>query len=67
MDIQLTIFDCCARIEGFSGEEHTEEEILEAWQTLVDTGACWQLQGFYGRGAQQLIQAGIIRPREESK
>jgi len=62
-DIQYTVgtvFDACAIIEGFDGDEHPYEEQLVAWQYLVDTGACWQLQGFYGRGAAQLIEAGLV-------
>jgi hypothetical protein len=61
----LTVFDCCNRIENFFGEEFTEDEILEAWQFLVDTGLAWQLQGFYGRQAAQLIHAGLIEPAGE--
>jgi len=62
MSSQLTVFDACNRIENFFGEEFTEEQILEAWQYLVDTGACWQLQGAYGRGAAALIEAGLVKP-----
>ena len=46
--------------EGFI--EGTEEEVLEAWQYLVDTGLVWQLQGFFGRTAASLIEAGVILP-----
>jgi len=46
-------------VEGFDGEEPTEEELNEAWQYLIDTGLCWKLQGWYGRCAQDLIDAGI--------
>ena len=46
-------------IEGFSGEDHTEEEILQAWQALIDSGLVWRLQGFYGRTAQYLLDQGI--------
>ena len=35
-----------------------EEEYLGAWQTLVDTGLAWKLQGFFGRTAKNLIEAG---------
>jgi len=47
-----------ALAEGF--ETGTEEEVLEAWQYLVDTGLCWRLQGFFGRMARDLIDNRII-------
>jgi hypothetical protein len=40
----------------------SEEEYLQAWQTLVDTGLAWQISGF-DRTARDLIQAGLIRPQ----
>jgi len=43
--------------EGFV--DGTEEERIGAWQHLIDTGLCWQLQGFFGRTAQSLIDAGV--------
>jgi hypothetical protein len=54
----MTTYDACAAIEGFDGEEHTEEEIIAAFQHLIDTGVVWKLQGFYGRTADALIDAG---------
>ena len=45
--------------EGFI-EAESEEQVLEAWQHLVDTGLAWQLQGFFGRTAQHLINEGVI-------
>lgn len=39
-------------------ESATEEEQLEAWQYLIDTGLCWQLQGWFGRTARDLIARG---------
>jgi hypothetical protein len=45
--------------EGFI-EADSEEQVIEAWQTLVDTGLAWQLQGWFGRTAQQLINQGVI-------
>lgn len=48
--------------EGFCGWEPSEEEVLEAWQHLVDTGLAWSLQGWFGRTAMALIERGLIRP-----
>jgi hypothetical protein len=45
--------------EGFI-EADSEEQVLAAWQHLVDTGLAWQLQGSFGRTARQLINQGVI-------
>lgn len=44
--------------EGFI-EADSEEQVIEAWQKLIDTGMAWQLQGWFGRQAMSLIDAGI--------
>ena len=46
--------------EGFI-EADSEDEIIEAWQYLVNTGLAWQLQGFFGRTAKRLIEDGVIK------
>ena len=43
--------------EGFEPAE-SEEQVLAAWQHLIDTGQCWTLQGWFGRTAQALIESG---------
>lgn len=60
--IRWTPFSACAAIEGFDGEEHDEDELLSAWQYLIDTGIVWRLQGSYGRQAAALIEAGYCTP-----
>ena len=55
----MTNYDACAAIEGFDGMEHDEAEMLDAWQSLIDSGAAWTLQGFYGRHAAYLIDTGV--------
>lgn len=44
--------------EGFV--EGTEDQVLEAWQYLVNSGLAWQLQGWFGRTASHLIEQGLI-------
>jgi len=49
--------------EGFE-EPKNEEQVVEAWQHLVDTGLAWQLQGWFGRTAMLLINQGLITQKE---
>lgn len=51
-------FDTTGFIIEFEDGNCTEEEVIEGFQHLIDTGLCWQLQGSYGRTASALIQAG---------
>lgn len=51
-------------IEGMQ-EPESEEQYIQAWQHLVNTGAVWHLQGSYGRAAMQLIENGIIKLKGE--
>ena len=37
-----------------------EAEIIEAWQYLHTTGLAYELQGWFGRTAQNLLEAGEI-------
>ena len=50
-------FDAMALCEGMTSG--TEDEQIEAWQTLIDTGLAWTLPGHYGRQAAELIDAGV--------
>ena len=49
-----------AIIDYETGAMETEEQLLELFQHLVDTGMAWSLQGHYGRTATALIEAGHI-------
>jgi hypothetical protein len=52
------------KIIAFETGEMDENELIEFFQELVNDGMAWQLQGFYGRTAQALIEAGyVVDPR----
>jgi hypothetical protein len=58
----LTSYMATAIAEGFCEcEGATEEQQLIAWQYLHDTKLAYQLQGFFGRTAQALIEEGLIK------
>tara|TARA_A100001015_G_C14951098_1_gene696794 strand:+ start:740 stop:1042 length:303 start_codon:yes stop_codon:yes gene_type:complete len=47
------------------GDDHSEKQVLEAWQYLIDTGVVWNFQGWYGRTAAALIRDGICKPSQQ--
>lgn len=53
-------FTAIGLAEGFI-EADSEEQIIEAWQYLHDTKIGYQLQGFFGRTLNQLLEEGIIQ------
>ena len=55
----MNAFRAASLAEGF--QEGTQMEQLDAWQYLIDTGLAWQLEGWFGRVAKDLIEAGLCR------
>ena len=49
-----------SKIIKYEDGESSEEEIIELFQQLVNTGIAWTLQGSYGRMAVHLIQEGLV-------
>ena len=45
-------------IIDFENGEMDEERMAEFFQGIINSGVVWQLQGFYGRTAVALIEAG---------
>ena len=58
--MQMTSYIACSIIEGFADFPVTSEDEIAAWSHLIETGVCWSLQGFYGKTAHQMIEAGIF-------
>jgi len=41
-------------------DANSEDQVIEAWQHLHNTGLAYSLQGWFGRTARDLIEQGII-------
>jgi hypothetical protein len=54
----MDIYTATMMAEGVI-EPESEEQAIEAWQHLINTGLVWQLQGSFGRTANQLIEQGV--------
>ena len=55
----MTDYEATGLAEGFIQAE-SEEQVIDAWQHLHDTGLAYKLQGWFGRTAQSLLEAGEI-------
>jgi len=56
----MTQYEAVSIAEGFCDKVPSEEEIIEAWQYLHDSGVAYTLQGWFGRTARHLIENGVI-------
>ncbi len=52
--------------EGFE-EAESEEQVIEAWQHIYDNKLHLNLQGWFGRTLERLIDAGYINTENEHK
>lgn len=55
--------DLVGRMMDFEQGNLNEDETIELFQELFNTGLVWQLQGFYGRIAKELYMQGLIHAK----
>jgi len=58
---KLNMSNVVQTITDYENGDLTDDEIVELFQHLVDTGVVWTLQGSYGRMAQYLIDQDLIK------
>lgn len=69
----MTVFQATMLAEGLPGlagydPKQVDDDLMrQAWQLLVDTGACWVMQGSFGRTAMRLIESGMIEPNRNAR
>lgn len=56
-------FDSLDFIMSYEQGDLEDDQIIEGFQHLIDSGMAWTLQGHYGRTAQALIEAGLCEVR----
>ena len=54
--------DQVSKIIAYECGELGDQESIDLFQELINSGLAWQLQGSYGRTAQALIHAGLCHP-----
>jgi hypothetical protein len=63
---QMDTFTAIGIAEGFI-EAESQEQVIDAWQYLIDTGLAWQLQGWFGRTASHLIGEGVCQEPDRNR
>jgi|TARA_A100001011_G_scaffold145845_1_gene153973 hypothetical protein len=53
-------------IIAYESGEMQDEEVIDFFQRLIDSGMAWSLQGSYGRMAMRLVEDGLcVLPEKE--
>jgi len=58
------MMDHLDKIIAYEQGELSDDDTIELFQELIDSGLVWKLQGHYGRTAADLIKCGCCRTKE---
>ena len=50
------------KIIAYEQGELSDEDTIDLFQSLINSGLAWSLQGHYGRTAKAMIEAGYCTP-----
>jgi hypothetical protein len=56
----MTVFPTVDEFDAYETGLMNEEEVVDFFQRLVDSGVVWQLQGHYQRQLRTLVQAELV-------
>lgn len=62
MSEKTELFDQVGFIMEYEDGALEDDQIVEGFQHLINSGTVWHLQGHYGRMAEALIEAGYCHP-----
>jgi hypothetical protein len=60
------MLDLTDKIIAYEQGDLSDEETIDLFQHLIDSGMAWRLQGHYGRMAMTLIENGDCTPSKEN-
>ena len=55
------------KVMRFEEGDMDDDELIEFFQSLIDSGDAWRLQGMYGRTAMALIEDGLCTMPEKEE
>ena len=61
---EMTNYNAVAIAEGFEGAD-SEQQVIAAWQFIIDKRLYMLLQDWFGRTTEWLIENGICEPELE--